>query len=207
MDQNQDNTAEYRLNEALSALMDGEVDELELRRILRELPQKPELYATWKRYHSLRASLNRDIHANPRVDLLAGVQARLDAEQEAPVIAPQGRVTDLLRSRIVRHLGQGAIAASFAVAALMGVSLLQGPDGAAGSSGAAAPALANATPALNGPRLNGEFNASAQTQTVAFDAEAYNRLQQAVYREFSEAPRAIPVSYNPEFPVELTPTE
>ncbi|HEY0962450.1 MAG TPA: sigma-E factor negative regulatory protein, partial [Pseudomonadales bacterium] len=196
VDQNQDKMTDTRLNEALSALMDGEVDELELRRILRELPARPELSAAWSRYHAVRASLNREAHANPRVDLLAGVQARLAAEKPHAEFSPPARRTSMLQSRLMRYAGQGAIAASVAVAALMGVSFFETSDGL--SDGATAPAIAAASPALNG-----EFNASEQTRTVSFDADAYDRLQQAVYRELSERPQAIPVSYNPEFPAEL----
>ena len=193
MDQNQDKAEQTRLNEALSALMDGEADELELRRVLREVPAKPELAAAWKRYHAVRASLQQEMHLNPRVDLLQGVQARLAAEE-----THQGRLSGLLRSRIVRYVGQGAIAASVAAAALMGVSVLE----VAGRGSADTTALV--ADAGTSPVLNGEFNASEQTRTVSLDAEAYSRLQQAVYRELS-SPQQIP--YNPDFSAELTPAE
>jgi negative regulator of sigma E activity len=196
VDQNQDKTMpEARLNEALSALMDGEVDELELRRILRELPTRPDLAAAWRRYHTVRESLQQEVQVNPRADLLKGVQARLAAED-----THQGRLSGLLRSRIVRYVGQGAIAASVAVAALMSVSLLEVAD-----NGASTEAGALVADASTAPVLNGEFNASEQTRTVSLDSAAYNRLQQAVDREFSNSPQQIP--YNPQFPVELTPAE
>lgn len=199
VDQNQDKMPESRLNEALSALMDGEVDELELRRILRELPAKPELYAAWQRYHSVRASLHQELHANPSVDLLKGVQARLAAEQENQEVGRQGAVGAMLRSRLVRYVGQGAIAASVAAAALMGVSFLEVAD-----TGDVAPAIADAG---SPPLLNGEFNAEGQTRTVSLDAEAYSRLRQAVYREISGSSQQVPINYNPEFPVTVTPAE
>ena len=193
VDQNQDKMPETRLNEALSALMDGEADELELRRVLRELPLSPELAAAWKRYHAVRASLQQDMHLNPRVDLLKGVQARLAAEQDTH----QGRMSGMLRSRLVRYVGQGAIAASVAVAVLVGVSTLEVADN--GETAAAGAMVADATTA---PVLSGDFNASEQTRTVSLDTEAYNRLQEAVYREFSGSPQ---VPYTPEIPVELKP--
>lgn len=196
MDHNENKMTDARLNETLSALMDGEADELELRRILRELPARPELSAAWSRYHAVRASLNREAHANPRVDLLAGIHARLAADAQSTEFTPARRA-GMLQSRLVRYVGQGAIAASVAVAALMGVSFLEVSD-----DGTTAPAIADA-----GPALNGEFNAGDQVRTVSFDAEAYNRLQQAVYRELSERPQAIPVSYNPEFPGGLSSDE
>jgi sigma-E factor negative regulatory protein RseA len=194
VDQNQDKLQETRLNEArlheaMSALMDGEADELELRRILRELPAKPELYAAWKRYHSVRASLQQDIHHDPAVNLLQGVQARLAAEG----FEHQAKFGPMLRSRVVRYLGQGAIAASVAFAALMGVSVLDTAD--TGTPSAQTVADASSTPELS--------------RTAAIDADAYNRLEQAVYRGFSDlsSPEQIPVSYNPEFPVDTTPAE
>jgi sigma-E factor negative regulatory protein RseA len=201
VDQNQDKMPETRLNEALSALMDGEADELEVRRILRELPANPELYAAWKRYHSLRASLQQEVHVNPRIDLLDGVRARLATDHEATGFTHQSSFSGMLRSRVVRYLGQGAIAASVAAAALIGVSMLEVADN--GDAGAAA-VIADAGTT---PVLNGTFNAADQTRTVAFSAEEYSRLEQAVLREFAEAPEQTPVSYEPEFPVELTPAE
>jgi negative regulator of sigma E activity len=194
VDQNQHKPDETRLNEALSALMDGEADELEVRRVLREVPAQPELAAAWKRYHAVRASLQQEMHLNPRVDLLQGVQARLAAEN-----THQGRLSGLLRSRIVRYAGQGAIAASVAAAALMGVSVLEVAD----RGNTATTALV--ADAATVPVLNGEFNASEQTRTVSLDAEAYNRLQQAVYRELSGSPQQIP--YSRDFSAELTPAE
>ncbi len=204
MDQNQD-----KLNEALSALMDGEADELELRRILRELSSTPGLYAVWKRYHAVRASLHQDIHRDPAVDLLQGFHARLASEQDTSEFGHQslGQFGSVLRSRFVRYLGQGAIAASVAVAALMGFSVLQTAD-----TGTSAPAVADAATA---PALNGEFNAGNAgnagelSRTVSIDAEAYDRLEQAVYRGLSELPppEFTPVNYNPELPVQTTPAE
>ena len=44
-----------RINESLSALMDGEADELEVRRLLNQLEQDDELRATWHRYQLLGA--------------------------------------------------------------------------------------------------------------------------------------------------------
>lgn len=188
---------ESRLNEALSALMDGEADELEVRRLLRELPAQPELAAAWKRYHTVRASLQQEVHVEPRVDLLKGIHARLAAEQDTAFGTPMAGV---LRSRLVRHLGQGAIAASVAMAALMSVSLFEVAD----NGGAAAPAIADAGTA---PAVNNGFATSPQPMPVALDAEEFSRLQQAVLREFSEQPQQIPVSYQLEMPAELTPAE
>ncbi len=201
MDQNQDKMPETRLKEALSALMDGEVDELELRRLLRELPASPELEATWRRYHAVQASLRQEVHGNPAVDLLAGVRARLAAEQEhitPSSVRSERKIGAIFRSRVVRYLGQGAIAASVAAAALMGLSVLEVAD-----TGSESAMIADAGPTIPG----GPLNTDVQTRTVSADPEAFNRLQQAVIREFSASSEQIPVRDTPEFPVTLTPAE
>ncbi|MEY4642839.1 MAG: hypothetical protein RLZZ227_2833 [Pseudomonadota bacterium] len=192
--------SDTRMNEALSALMDGEVDELELRRVLREMPQKPDLYAAWNRYHVVRASIQQEVHRNPSVDLLQGVRARLAADQEFGQQDEFGKWAAVKRSRAARYLGQGAIAASFAVAALMGVSVMQTAD-------VAVPAQTVADSGANAPALNGEFAGEQISTTVAFDAEAYSRLQQAVYREFSEFPKLKPVDLDTQISGETTPAE
>ncbi len=49
-----------KLRESLSAVMDGEADEFELRRVLNEIDQDPELRALWDRYHEASAALKRE---------------------------------------------------------------------------------------------------------------------------------------------------
>lgn len=70
--------------ERLSAVMDGEAGELELRQALASLDKDPELAARWSRWHLAQSALRGEPAAAPRVDLLAGINARLDAEPAAP---------------------------------------------------------------------------------------------------------------------------
>ena len=65
-----------RNKESLSALMDGEADELEVRRILNQLDKDDELYDSWKNYH-LMGSVMRDEYAD-RIDLTQGINQTLD---------------------------------------------------------------------------------------------------------------------------------
>jgi len=46
-----------RLKESLSAVMDGEADEFELRRVLDELDRNPQLQDAWDRYHVIGAQI------------------------------------------------------------------------------------------------------------------------------------------------------
>lgn len=191
-----------KLRESLSALMDDEADELELRRILRALPANPELSAAWQRYHAVRASLHNEIHSRPAVNLLAGINASLAAEADAYPSAVRGRV---LRSGILRYLGQGAIAASVALAALMSISLLQngGMDAPASTV-----AEATVTPAVETPVLNGDYTTTASelARTVSTDPDAaLEHLEQAVLREFGEVRAS--EQYPPVFSLDESPAE
>lgn len=65
-----------RNKESLSALMDGEADELEVRRILNQLDKNDELYESWKSYH-LMGSVMREEHVDS-IDLTQGINKILD---------------------------------------------------------------------------------------------------------------------------------
>lgn len=66
--------------ERLSALMDGEAGELEVRQALRAAGDDEALAATWRRYHLARAALRGERQALAGADLRAAVASRLDAE-------------------------------------------------------------------------------------------------------------------------------
>jgi len=175
---------------SLSALMDDEASDLELRRLLRELPQRPDLVATWKRYHMVRAGMGRNVHANPAVDLLPGIIARLPADTTARAVR--------LPSSSLRFLGQGAIAASVAMAVLVAAGLLQTPPAGETPAAAQVAALADTVPATTG-----DFRPGQLVRSAVSDPEARQRLEQAVYQGLSDLspPSEIPVSYNPDFPL------
>ena len=48
------------LQESLSALMDNEADELEVRRVLQAAEQDPALRSTWSRYQVARAVMHKE---------------------------------------------------------------------------------------------------------------------------------------------------
>ncbi|MGM0521376.1 MAG: sigma-E factor negative regulatory protein [Pseudomonadota bacterium] len=66
--------------ESLSAMMDGESDELELRRVLKALPDDVDAADTWRRYHLARSLMQREQGVDVSIDLSAGVMARLQDE-------------------------------------------------------------------------------------------------------------------------------
>lgn len=66
--------------ESLSALVDNEGDELELRRVLKSLADDDGAVGSWRRYHLIGAAMRREVDSDPSVDLSAGIMARLEQE-------------------------------------------------------------------------------------------------------------------------------
>ncbi|WP_271411195.1 sigma-E factor negative regulatory protein [Pseudomonas sp. Q1-7] len=100
------------LQESLSAVMDNEADELELRRVL-AASEDQELRATWSRYQIARAVMHKEL-LEPRLDIAAAVSAALAEEAVPPTKVARGPW---------RSLGRLAVAASVTVAVLAGVRL------------------------------------------------------------------------------------
>ena len=107
-----------RLRESVSALMDGEADELELRRLLLA-ENKTAVNRHWSRYH-----LQRDV-----IQDQAGISMFRDLDISAQVseaINSQGTsINKLTSSQWLRPLTGFAVAASVAVAMVVGVQSLQ----------------------------------------------------------------------------------
>ena len=78
------------LQESLSAVMDNEADELELRRVLAAAGDDAELRGTWSRYQIARAVMHKEL-LEPRLDIAAAVSAELAAESTP---ANTARVTE-----------------------------------------------------------------------------------------------------------------
>ncbi len=103
------------LQESLSAIMDNEADELELRRVL-SASDDAELRSTWARYQVARAVMHKDLLV-PNLDIAAAVSKAL-ADEASPVTAPVAVVAGRWRG-----LGRLAVAASVTLAVLAGVRL------------------------------------------------------------------------------------
>lgn len=103
------------LQESISALMDGEAEQLEIRRVLQATDQDPAVRGTWERYQLARAAMHKEPwQAN--VDLSAGIAAAL-ANEPAP--RASGKLVSAWNT-----LGKAAVAASVAVAVLAGISMV-----------------------------------------------------------------------------------
>ena len=138
------------LQESLSAVMDNEADELELRRVLNAFDDV-ETRETWARYQIARAVMHKDLLI-PRLDLASAVSQAL-ADEAAPAKASRGPW---------RSLGRLAVAASVTVAVLAGVRLYN-QDEIAGvelAQQSTQPGLA--VPQVKGPAVLAGYNESSQ---------------------------------------------
>ncbi|WP_051234043.1 sigma-E factor negative regulatory protein [Halomonas halocynthiae] len=143
--------------QSLSALMDDEGDDLELRRVLATLKTAPEEADSWRRYHLARSIMRRDAHIDTSVDLSADIMAKLEAEP-VPASGHEASQSASLQSdasakRIKRGgvpLARGAgIAAAVSLMVISGVQFYNGNSVLDGSG--ADLAAANNAPAIRAP--------------------------------------------------------
>ena len=73
-----------QLKESLSAVMDGEADEFEIRRVLNETADDPELRGVWERYHLVRSVMRGEGRMRGADRLSARFWTQIDAGDEAP---------------------------------------------------------------------------------------------------------------------------
>ena len=124
-----------RMKESLSALCDGECDELEVRRVLNQVGQEPELREQWHNYHLMGAVMRGE--AASAVDLSKGVMQALDgvpmddivaAPERAGVKPAPATVTTAELSTtsgwMPQWLVSGAVAASVTIAVLVGARII-----------------------------------------------------------------------------------
>ncbi|WPP00883.1 RseA family anti-sigma factor [Pseudomonas sp. HR96] len=154
------------LQESLSAVMDNEADELELRRVIAAL-ENPETRATWARYQVARAVMHKDL-LDPHLDLSAAVSAAI-ADEVAPAKAGRGPW---------RSLGRLAVAASVTVAVLAGVRLYNQNDIAGAQLAQQQPAVQQnvAMPQVKGPAVLANYSESSD-QAPVLQAQPDQRAQ------------------------------
>lgn len=107
--------------ESLSALMDNEGDELELRRLLKSLDDEPDAAEAWRRYHMMRSLLRRETEVDVSTDLSAGVMARLQ-DEPAPMASEESPAT----RRSLPLMRSAGIAAAVSLMVITGVQFYNG---------------------------------------------------------------------------------
>ncbi|WP_221799091.1 sigma-E factor negative regulatory protein [Oceanobacter mangrovi] len=171
-----------RMNESLSALVDGEADELEVRRVLNQIEEDDELRERWSRYQ-LMGALLRDEQAMT-VDLSKGIMQAIDGEpmDEVPARSSAAVVgTDVVPAVADEErkisaswkngwIASGAVAASVTLAVLLGVRVVDESMIAGGTEVASAVTI-NAAPAA-APVMSTVASAPAELVAANSDSAA-----------------------------------
>ena len=142
------------LQESLSAVMDNEADELELRRVLSAVDDA-ETRATWSRYQVARAAMHKELLL-PNLDIASAVSAAL-ADEAVPAKAKQGPW---------RTVSRVAVAASVTLAVLAGVRLYNQDDITGAQLAAQQPVQQGVTvPQAQGPAVLAGYSESSDQPT------------------------------------------
>ncbi len=150
--------------ESLSALMDNEADELEMRRLLKNAPNDEALADTWRRYNLVRSVMQHE-------DVLPVSNATssriLDAIAAEEAYVPEAAPSTVAAKPVYwQTLARTAIAASVALAAYIGFQpLLVDPMSQA--------PLATSAPSVETMQPSSQVASGA---SVEFDAQAQQRL-------------------------------
>ncbi len=147
-----------QLKESLSAVMDGEADEFEIRRVLNEAENDAELRGVWERYHLVRSVMRGEGRTRSADRLSARFWTEID---EAPVSNASEVTADKPRS-IWSTWGQRA--AGVAVAAGVAAAVVIGYRGSESATAPPAQVAVVAQP-LTGD-LIAQFDGEIGRQTV-----------------------------------------
>lgn len=186
-------SSEQQLSESLSALMDGEVTELELRRLLKA--DKAQIDARWMRYHLAKDTMQGQLKGQFKADELIGLSRSIsDAIADEPVLNTKQAATSKSGSSFWSNLGRFAVAASVAGAVVVGVQFT--PDNSNGQlantvpgnsvettvSNTPVPAKINTSPALSSDtsvRVVGNQSSVSKEQTpIVLNEATQEQLQQ-----------------------------
>jgi sigma-E factor negative regulatory protein RseA len=135
------------LQETLSALMDDEASELEVRRVLQATEQDPALRSTWDRYQVARSVMHKEPWQG-NIDLSAGIAAAL-ANEPTPTATAQPAKAGM--SALWQNMGKLAVAASVTVAVLVGVRMVNQDVSPGEPAMAERPAVEQSAPIASAP--------------------------------------------------------
>ncbi|WP_062269599.1 sigma-E factor negative regulatory protein [Endozoicomonas arenosclerae] len=118
------NHAQERLSESLSATMDGEAGEFELRRVLDNIGSDEDLRDKARRYQMMGDALRHETNEFMNIDLSAGIRDRLENEAAHSVSEKTPGTSRGALATVEQwwsKAGRVAVAASVALAVLLGV--------------------------------------------------------------------------------------
>ncbi len=186
-----------KLNEKVSALMDGDLAGSDAQDVIHDLKQSAELRQCWERYHLIGDALRNNLPPVVRHDLASRISAAIEADtsQPLPTVVPfVSRQKNKPAPFFLKPLAGLAIAAS--VAAVAVVSFDMGGDVApAVQTMAAAPAQmqgVNRLPVSVTPLVVDEAAAQSRLNDYLVNHSQYSTVMQG-----EMLPSARIVGYNP----------
>jgi len=185
-----------RINESLSALCDGECDELELRRVLNHVSNDPEMRERWNRFNLIGAVM-RDESARVN-DISHGVMQALDGlpmdDVSGAVAAEQTPVPEqsVSRRQASDWLVSGAVAASVTLAVLFGARVMNEVTTAPSMIMASSSPVQQVAPVTPGsrtePGMNGATGFDARSgEAVAMSSSSWDDMSTEELRTAQEA--------------------
>ncbi|ALO46252.1 sigma-E factor negative regulatory protein [Pseudohongiella spirulinae] len=155
-------------DEALSALIDGELSDFELRRLLSRLDENPDLLERWERYNLAEAALQPELIRRPMSSSGSQSFARRVMQQVADEQPLQATPS---KSQWRIAVGRVAVAASVALAVFVGMQTVLPGDGQ--------PLLAGNTDSQKADSSDSAvFN--SESRQVAVQADAQQRLNEYI---------------------------
>jgi sigma-E factor negative regulatory protein RseA len=172
-----------KLKESLSAVIDGEADEFELRRVLDEMHRDEVLAGSWERYHVIGSVLRGE-----RATVGIAMRERVWAELQADPDVVKGHVPGSLEivagkppaaEPAKRQWMPVAVAATVALAVVVGFAAYSGSDQAALSPVVAVvdePVSAQQQSLFDTVALSSEITDSDQNRTDAYIVRHYQQI-------------------------------
>jgi len=179
---------ENRLNESLSALMDSEANNIEIRRILKKLDANDSLLSVeirekWRRYHLASAVISKGTVST--VDHSIAIAGAIDGEVTHKVnsltkIFSRSGILAVGASLGISSAGPFAIAASVALVAVLGVQNVSGPLGGADQTSQFAQSDKMMGENSTGPanQFPAGWQAPVETQARTVSASGFNGARQ-----------------------------
>jgi sigma-E factor negative regulatory protein RseA len=160
------------LEESLSALVDGEITELELRRLLKASDEDYKgLRARWLRYQAASAGIKKVLPASDFCGLSESIRAAIDEEETYSMSNKPTR-----KASVWSGVGRFAIAASVAGAVVLGVQFAPG-----GFNNEIADTESALAPFVNTPSSFGHgLSTDTTVRNVSNEARAIKPAQQTI---------------------------
>ncbi|WP_415899012.1 MucB/RseB C-terminal domain-containing protein [Neptuniibacter sp. QD48_11] len=118
-----------RSTESVSALMDGEVADFELRRTLDRIEQEPELAEQWQRYHLVRSVMKNEEADLGGFDISGQVMQALDQEPDLEVVTAAPEVkSEIKGNSFWKPLASMTAAASVTAMVILGAQTYNQPE-------------------------------------------------------------------------------